>query len=644
MRIARRMFGWIAALVLLSLHTASFAQEVLPYQNPALSPEERAADLLARMSLEEKIGQMTLVEKNSLRPADVTTYFIGGVLSGGGGYPSNGNNVEAWAEMVNAYQSGALATPLAIPVIYGVDAVHGHGNLRGSVIFPHNIGLGATRNPELIEQIARITAQEMIATGIYWNYAPVLAVPQDIRWGRTYEGYGENTDLVTELSLAYLRGLQGESLAAPGSVLGTPKHYVGDGGAVWGTSPFGASNIDRGITDVDEETLRRIHLPPYLAAIDAGAMSIMASFTSWGGLHMHAQEYLLTDVLKGELGFSGFIVSDWQGIDLVHPDYYTAIVTGINAGIDMNMVPQDYRRFIDTMHQAVENGDISLERIDDAVERILRVKFAMGLFEHPFSDPSLVDTVGSEAHREVARQAVRESLVLLRNDNDALPITADDSVIFVAGDAANDIGIQSGGWTIEWQGRSGSITEGTSILEALTTTAESAGAQVFFNRHARYERAVDASGNPLRANVGIMVMGEMPYAEWEGDDADLALADSDLAALARLREVSDTVVVVLLSGRPLVITEALLQSDAFVAAWLPGTEGQGVVDVLFGTHPFTGRLPYTWLRSIDQLPFDFDALPTEGCDAPLFPYGYGLTYENGGDSTWIELALTCAGE
>jgi len=503
------------------------------------------------------------------------------------------------------------------------------------------VGLGATRNAELVGQTAEITAREMIATGIYWDFAPVVAVPQDIRWGRAYEGFGENTDLVTELSTAYLLGLQGESLSAPGSVLGTPKHFIGDGGTTWGSSRLGSAYMDQGETPVDEATLRERYLPPYISVIEHGAQSIMISFSSWGGLPMHAQSYLINDVLKGELGFTGFTISDWAGIDTISEDYYEAVVTAINAGVDMAMVPYDFERFISTMLEAVENGDITLERIDDAVSRILRVKFELGLFEHPFNDPALLPAVGSDEHRAVAREAVSQSLVLLKNEGEALPISPETQTVFVAGTAADDIGLQSGGWTIDWQGGAGNITEGTTILEALEAAVPETTA-VHFNRFGRFENFRDDAGNPLIADVGIVVISEQPYAEYEGDDAVLALAETDWSAVERLRPLVNKLVVIVLSGRPVMINEAIMSADAVVAAWLPGTEGEGVSDVLLGIEPFTGRLPYTWPRDIEQLPFDFANLPTEGCDAPLFPFDYGLTYENS-ESSWVDLAIECAG-
>lgn len=609
-------------------HSPSMPPSAGPaYRDPRLPVAERVEDLLARMTLEEKIGQMTLVEKGSIRLEDLATRCIGGLLSGGGASPPV-NSPEAWAAMVNQFQAYALRSRLGIPLLYGVDAVHGHGNVYGATIFPHNIGLGATRDPDLVERIARATAEEMAATGIYWNYAPVVAVPQDIRWGRTYEGFGEDTELVSVLGSAYIRGLQdGGRACLPGAaiaVLATPKHYVGDGGTAWGSSEtfnIRRYRIDQGETRVDETTLRVVHLPPYVEALRAGAMSIMVSLSSWGGQKMHAHRYLLTDVLKGELGFQGFLVSDWEGINPISKDYYVAVVTAINAGVDMVMVPYDYLTFIETLKRAVERGDVPTQRIDDAVRRILTAKFLLGLFERPYAEPSLLPSVGSAEHRELAREAVRKSLVLMKNHG-VLPLGKDTPLIFVAGRGADDIGMQCGGWTIEWQGKTGNIAPGTTILEAIRRTAT--GSVVHYDRWGNFDAILDASGRPAVADVGIAVVGEEPYAEGLGDREDLSLSPEDIAVLDRLREHCRKMVVILLSGRPLIVTGQIDRWDAFVAAWLPGSEGQGVADVLFGDYPFTGKLPYTWPRRMEQLPFDFAHLPTDGPDAPLFPFGYGL--------------------
>jgi beta-glucosidase len=507
---------------------------------------------------------------------------------------------------------------LEIPLIYGVDAVHGHNNVKGAVIFPHNIGLGAANDADLMRRIGTATAAEVAATSITWNFGPTVAVAQDIRWGRIYESYSEETEIVSRLGAAYIEGLQGERLTDPQTILATAKHFVGDGGTVWGTSTTNDYEIDQGVTEADEATLRAVHLPPYEAALDAGAESVMISYSSWGGMKMHAQEYLITDVLRGELGFEGFIVSDWGGIDQITSNYYDAVVTAINAGIDMNMVPYDYKRYIETLTEAVENGDVSEARIDDAVRRILTVKFALGLFERPTSDPALLDVVGSADHRALAREAVAKSLVLLKNDGGALPLAKDTPTIFVGGVPADDLGIQCGGWTIEWQGKTGALTEGTTILEAIEA-AMGESTVVRYNRFGKFDGTAD---------VGIAVVGERPYAEGKGDRDDLTLSDRDLAVIEKLRANSETLIVVLISGRPMVVTEVVDEADAFVAAWLPGTEGQGVADVLFGDVPFTGKLSFTWPRTNDQLPFNFDELPTDGCDAPLFPFGYGLTAED----------------
>jgi beta-glucosidase len=591
--------------------------------------EKRVADLLAQMTLAEKIGQMTQVDVRGIKPEDVTEYSIGSVLSGGGANPTP-NTPETWAKMVKDCQVAALQSRLQIPIIYGVDAVHGHSNMKGAVIFPHNIGLGATRNPTMVEKVARITAIESLATGVHWNFAPAVSVPQDIRWGRTYEGFSEDTTVVSELGAAYVRGLQQVAnepfLSHPHAVLASVKHFVGDGGTTWGTPlryPWldwwqphdDAWSIDQGNTMVDETTLRKVHLPPYQAAIAAGARNIMVSYSCWNGLKMHVHKYLLTDVLKGELGFSGFLVSDWLAINQLGRDYAFAVVNAINAGLDMVMVPFEYPGFITAVTTAVEKGEISLNRIDDAVRRILRIKFELGIFERPFADESLLAQVGSADHRAVARDAVRQSLVLLKNDDNSLPLSKYLPRLLVAGLAADDIGLQCGGWTIEWQGQPGNITPGTTLLDAIKHTISETS-------HLHYDANGDFSADISAAEVGLVVLSEPPYAEGEGDRADLHLPEADIALIERVRPHCKKLVVILYSGRPLIITDQLDQCDAFVAAWLPGTEGQGITDVLFGDFPFSGKLPYTWPRSMEQIPL---AIPNGSNDNPLFPFGYGLT-------------------
>lgn len=563
------------------------------------------ASLVEEMTLAEKVGQMTQVEKNSITPLEVAEYFIGSVLSGGGGNPFP-NTPQMWAEMVRAFQESALTTRLKIPLLYGTDAVHGHSNVKGAVIFPHNIGLGAARDAALVEKIAFATGTELLAVGAHWTFAPALSVPQDIRWGRTYEGFSEDPTVVAELGRAYVRGLQ-RRRGDDRWILGTAKHFVADGGTTWGTTRYmnwlsevnwqaATPNwkIDQGNAVFNEETLRSVHLAPYLPAIDEGVLSVMASFSSWNGDKLHGHKYLLTDVLKGECGFRGFLVSDWMAIDQLDPDFYTCVVTAINAGLDMIMVPYDFKRYVATLTEAVEKGDVSQSRIDDAVARILRVKLELGLFEQPFGDDALLDEVGSEQHRALAREAVSKSTVLLKNDHQTLPLAKDISELVVIGQAADDIGLQCGGWTIEWQGGSGAITEGTSILAGIQALVSDA-ARVVYKRDGDFVEGE-------RYGVGIVVIAETPYAEGAGDRADLVLSEEDITLLEDARNHCDKLVVILISGRPIVVNMQLPWMDAFIAAWLPGTEGQGIADVLFGEKPFSGKLPFGWPRSLAQIP------------------------------------------
>lgn len=628
-------------LILASLLTACGSADPAPtptasipvYQDTAQPANMRAQDLLSRMTLEEKIGQMTQVENNSLAatPEDVTTMYIGSVLSGGASLPSN--EPKDWRDLVESFQRRALATRLGIPLMYGIDAVHGQGHVYGATIFPHNIGLGAANDPALMEKIGQATAEEMLASDIPWDFAPTIAVPQDTRWGRTYEGYSENTLIVSSLGAAYLKGLQSFPAGyqpSPGQtifVLATPKHFLGDGGTKFGSSVQNIIKpyiLDQGDTQMDESALRALFLPPYKAAIQAGAQSIMVSYSSWNGTKMNANKSLLTGVLKGELGFKGFLISDWGAMDQVSDDYYSAVVTCINAGIDMSMVPYDYIRFISTLKSAVDQGDVSLERIDDAVRRILTVKFELGLFEHPYTNFDAPSTVGSDAHRALAREAVQKSLVLLKNDNQALPLAKDTPLIFVAGQAADDIGMQSGGWTMEWQGKTGPIQPGTTLLDGIKATVKT-GARVEYNRFGRFEKVTDAAGKQAVADVAIVVVGEEPYAEGVGDSADPVLSSSDITLIEKMRPLSKKLVVIMISGRPLVITPQLSEMDALIAAWLPGTEGAGIADVLFGDVPFSGKLPYSWQRTNEQMPININNIAGRtGCDAPLFPFGYGL--------------------
>ncbi|NUT22896.1 MAG: glycoside hydrolase family 3 protein [Hamadaea sp.] len=584
-----------------SVHAAG-----LPYQDPSLPVATRVADLLSRMTLDEKIGQMTQAERGSASATDVTTYRLGSILSGGGSAPTP-NTATSWADMYDSFQTGAMATPLQIPMIYGVDAVHGHNNVVGATIFPHNIGLGATRDPALVQQIGQAVAEEVSGTGIDWDFAPCLCVARNDRWGRTYESFGEVPSIASSLS-TIITGLQGTSLNGPSSVLATAKHYVGDGGTEGGD--------DQGNTVLSEADLRAIHLPPFQAAVQRGVGSVMISYSSWNGVKMHGNKYLITDVLKGELGFSGFVVSDWNGIDQIDGTTgFTAaeVTAAVNAGIDMVMVPTAWKNFITTLRAEVANGHVPLSRIDDANRRILTKKFELGLFEKPYTDRSFTATVGSAAHRTLARQAVRQSQVLLKNAGNVLPLAKDNNKIFVAGKNADNIGNQCGGWTISWQGSSGNITPGTSILQGIRAAA-GPGTTVTYSQR--------GSGIDSTYKVAIAVVGETPYAEGQGDrTGTMSLDRDDLRVINTLRGKGVPVVVVLVSGRPLDIATELPNWNALLASWLPGTEGAGVADVLFGDYKPTGKLPSTWMTSVSQQPINDGDGKT-----PLFPLGYGLTY------------------
>jgi len=585
-----------------------------PNRFSSFDPQANA--LLAKMTLDEKVGQMTQPDQLFLKAdSDIDKYHLGSLLSGGDSDPKEGNSLEAWTNLVDRYQQAALKTRLSIPLLYGVDALHGHNNVLGAVIFPHNIGLGCARNPALVERIARVTAEEVRATGINWAFAPCVAVPRDIRWGRTYEGFADEPEGVKELGAAAVRGLQGD-LANPLSVLACAKHYAGDGGTAYGSSTLGRKLLDQGDTRLDEKTLREIHLQGYITAIRAGVGSIMPSYSSWNGVKCSASKRLLTEILKQELGFEGFLISDYAAIDALPGDYKHKIAATINAGMDMVMVPERYQDFFAKLKESAEDGTVPMTRIDDAVRRILRVKFAMGLMDKNHSqlaDRALWKKFGSPEHRALARDAVRQSLVLLKNNGHALPLAKKAPRIHVGGKNADNIGNQCGGWTIFWQGQTGSVTPGgTTILQAIRK-AVSPSTQVTFS-----EDGKGAAG----AAVGIVVIGEKPYAETNGDSSDLHLAPEDVAAVENMKSAGIPVVVVLLSGRPMIVGETLEKADAFLAAWLPGTEGDGVADVLFGAYKPSGKLSFSWPRSMDQIP----SHPGDANYDPLFKYGYGLTY------------------
>lgn len=564
----------------------------------------RVEQLLAQMSLDEKIGQMTQAERGALQNiTDIKTYFLGSLLSGGGSAPST-NSAQAWADMYDYFQNFALQTRLKIPLIYGIDAVHGHNNVYGATIFPHNIGLGCTRNPQLIEQAARVTAEEVSGTGIDWTFAPCIATVRDERWGRTYEGFGETAELSVMMADAMVRGYQGINLSDNGNILACAKHFLGDGGTQGGD--------DQGDVVADEQAIRQLHLQGFISAINAGVKSIMVSYSSINGQKMHGSKYWITDVLKEELGFKGFVVSDWQGIDQLPGDYKSDIQNSINAGIDMVMVPNNYKDFIQYLKELVNENRVSIERIDDAVRRILTVKFELGLFEKQFTNRSFTSTVGSSANREIARKCVRESLVLLKNQNNFLPLSKSINHILVAGKNGLDIGNQCGGWTISWQGSSGDITTGTTVYQGIKNAVPSSTTVSYsFN-----------GSSTQGADVAIVVVGETPYAEGNGDRNDLSLSSEDITTINNIKNAGIPYVIILISGRPIIITNELAECDAFIAAWLPGTEGQGIADVLFGDYNFTGKLSHSWPRNMNQIPINSD----DAIYDPLFPYGYGLTY------------------
>ncbi len=588
------------------------------YKNPGLPVMDRVLDLLSYMTLEEKIGQMTQVDRQFLESDnDINAYYLGSLLSGGGSTPPK-NYPRSWAEMYDGYQKIALSTRLSIPIMYGIDAVHGHNNVIGATIFPHHIGLGCTNNPQLIEDVYRATAEEIAATGIDWDFAPCLAVPRDERWGRTYEGFGETPDIVKKMAAAAVRGLQTDQLDGPTSILACAKHFIGDGGTKWGTGLN--EKLDQGDTQVTDQELREIHLPGYLPALEAGVGTIMPSYSQINSEYMHMNNDLLNGLLKKELDFKGFVVSDWQGLERMvgHDDYKTNIIAGINAGIDMVMVPgaekyggQTYTNFINLLIESVKEGSVSENRINDAVARILKIKFEMGLFERPYSDKSLLSRVGSKEHRNIAREAVKQSLVVLKNDG-VLPLSKDLGHIHVAGKNADDLGNQCGGWTISWQGESGPITKGTTIYEAIQVAVSSV-TNVTFSKNGSGAKGAD---------VGLVIIGETPYAEMEGDRESLVLDKEDLAAIDRIKKAGVPVVVIIVSGRPLIIADELDKWAGLIAAWLPGSEGKGVTDVIFGDYNPTGRLSVSWPRSMEQIPINFGDSDYD----PLFEYGFGLSY------------------
>jgi beta-glucosidase len=578
------------------------------------TPEE----LLSLMTLAEKAGQMTQAERGNLLKGDITEYALGSVLSGGGSTPAQ-NTPEGWVKMFNDFAEESLKTRLGIPVIYGIDAVHGHNNALNATILPHNVGLGAIaagdtdRGVKAAYTAGRITAEEMRATGARWTFAPVLGVAEDVRWGRTYESFSENVDIVTLMGANVIKGLQNNGAAA------CMKHFLGEGQTIDGRN--------QGNALLDRAGIERI-LPPYRVAIEAGAMSLMPSFSSVNGVKMHESTELLTVLLKDEMGFEGFIVSDWAAVrQLSGNSYKEQIAHAINAGVDMVMATNgrgSWVDFIKYLQELVEEGTVPMERIDDAVLRILKFKQRIGLFDTPLTKKAGV--IGSNANRAAARALVSESLVLLQNRNNVIAKLPEYKRILVAGQGAHDIGMQCGGWTITWQGMHGSITKGTTILEGIQNATKGKAA-ITYAADGRAEGTFDAV---------IAVIGEDPYAETEGDrngqlsnrmmeggaekDKIDSYHDNSLQINIRARDIDMLweaydydcpVIVIMLSGRPMTIGDEYQDWDAFIAAWLPGSEGGGIADVLFGKRDFTGRTPYTWRKAIDG--------------EILFPFGYGLT-------------------
>lgn len=608
----------------------------LPYLDDSLSNEARAADLLSRMTLDEKVGQMAQGERLALQPNSIAGLGLGSVLSGGGSVPAN-NTPTGWADMVDGYQREALSTRLQIPLIYGVDAVHGHSNVIGATILPHNIGLGATRDPAVIEAGMKVTAQEVRATGIPWTFAPTVAVTRDERWGRSYESFGEDPAIVSIYAKQAVEGLQGTNpndLSGANTVLATAKHWAGDGGTEYGTGT-GGYTLDQGVTKAATmQEFLDLHASPYDPALAAGVGSIMPSYSAVQigddtPIRMHVHKELNTDILKDQLGFKGFLISDWEGIDKVAglPTnlgglgggagvYKQAAIDSVNAGMDMMMAPYNFATFIQAVKDGVAEDKIELSRIDDAVTRILVQKFALGLFDQPFAERANVDNVGSDANREVAREAAAKSQVLLKNDGGTLPLSADQS-IYVAGSSADNLGRQMGGWTISWQGGSGQTTDGTTIGQAIKAVGG--------------DNVTIGSGVAAPADnydVGVVVVGERPYAEGIGDvgnpaspDLSLSLSTADKNTITSVASKVDKLVVLVVSGRPQVIDTAQLGDiDALVASWLPGSEGEGVADVLFGDVPFSGSLSVTWPANASQVPINVG----DATYAPAYPFGWGL--------------------
>lgn len=606
---------------------------------PDLHLEEDVDAILKKMSLEEKVGQIIQAEVHSISPEEVKQYHIGSVLNGGGSIvsisdPNRYAGVTDWLAKADAYYKASIDTSSGgqgIPIIWGTDAVHGDNNVIGATLFPHNIGLGAANNPELMRKIGEATAREVAATGLDWTFAPTVAVVRNDRWGRTYESYSEDPAIVKALAGEIIKGLQG----APGSpdflsdahIISTAKHFLGDGGTTNG--------IDQGNTEISEEELARIHVQGYVAAIESGVQTIMASYSSWNGTKMHGNHYLLTDILKTHMGFDGFVVGDWNGHGQVPGCSADSCAAAFNAGVDMFMAPFDWKNLYNNTLAQVKNGAISSARLDDAVRRILRVKMRAGLFKShrwinnkdtPSTRALAGNTllVGASDHRAIARQAVRESLVLLKNNNQVLPIKSNTKIL-VAGDAANSISKQAGGWSVTWQGVESSNKDypnATSVYQAIAKAVIENNSTATLNESGIYTQKPD---------VAVVVFGEVPYAEMFGDLLNVDfLQTKPLELLTQLKAQGIPTISIFLSGRPLWITPELNLSDAFIAAWLPGTEGDGIADLILtdsknkARYDFRGKLSFSWPATASQTTIN----KGNSDYAPLFPYGYGLSYAN----------------
>lgn len=584
-----------------------------------LDIKDRVEALLSKMTLEQKVGQMMMPERNSISLEEIKKYNIGTIISGAGQSPVNMTYV-VWADNYNKIQRSALNSETGIPVLYGIDAVHGHNAVKGATIFPHNIGLGAANDPELMYKVGKVTAEEMAKTGVNWNFSPSVSVVQNIQWGRTYESFGENPELIENLVYQYVLGLQEYNRVA------TAKHFLGDGATSLRNQSKGSWSIDQGNVNISYEDLVRIHLPGYIEAIKADVSSVMVSYSSFKGIKMHQNRALITGLLKDELGFKGIVVSDYDGIKQIPASsYYQQLVLAINAGIDVLMEPHTWKDAYNNVIKAVKNNDISMERINDAVSRILYVKFKHNIMDNPLVEESS-GKLSTDEHKEIAREAVRKSLVLLKNDHEILPLNKNANILLL-GPGRDNLHLQCGGWTVRWQGAEGKdVIDGTSIYEAFNEVLTNNGGKIYIDKN-------DSS----KADVAVVVLSELPYAEGHGDNGFLDIVHGEmgkgsytshpenLQALLDAKASGLPTIVILLSGRPLIVKDYLDDWDAFVAAWLPGTEGGGITDVLFGDYDFTGKLPVTWPKDNTQLA-DSVINPNYNPSLYQFPYGYGLNY------------------